>query len=281
MSSQDPSAQVLPIVPNVMLDALREARRLVILTGAGMSAESGIPTYRDAINGLWVKFNPLELGSPAGWAADRDRVWAWSEWRRGMMQRAQPNPGHLAIPKLAKALKKASGPDVTVDVITQNVDNLHERAGSKHVLHLHGTLFAPWCCLCGRRGNFAGPPPTEQILRIPPPKCKYCEGVLRPGVVWFGEGLPNYVWRHAEQLVIDCDVLLVVGTSGLVFPVARLPVMAREDDKWVGEINPNVTELSDKVSLHWQTTAALGLTALIDALRGRSGSRPILSRRQS
>ena len=120
-----------------MLDALRDARRLVILTGAGMSAESSIPTYRDAINGFWVKFNPLELGSPAGWAADRGRVWAWSEWRRGLMQQAQPNSGHLAISKLTKALMKASGHDVTVDVITQNVDDLHERAGSKHVLHLH------------------------------------------------------------------------------------------------------------------------------------------------
>ncbi len=274
MTTLNSSIQNSPTVPQGMLDALLQARRLVILTGAGMSAESGIPTYRDSINGLWARFNPLELGSPAGWAADRDRVWAWSEWRRGMMQRAQPNPGHLAITKLAKALKKASGHDVTVDVITQNVDNLHERAGSKHVLHLHGTLFAPWCCLCGRRWRFAGPPPAEQVLRIPPPKCKYCEGVLRPGVVWFGEGLPNHVWRHAEQLVIDCDVLLVVGTSGVVFPVARLPVIAREDEKWVGEINPNVSELSDKVNLHWQTTAALGLSALLNTLRAPAQPQP-------
>lgn len=191
-----------------------------------------------------------------------------------MMQQAQPNLGHMAISKLAKSLTKASGHEVIVDVITQNVDNLHERAGSKHVLHLHGSLFAPWCCLCGRRGRFAGPPPVEQVLRIPPPKCKYCEGVLRPGVVWFGEGLPNHVWRHAEQLVIDCDVLLVVGTSGVVFPVARLPVIAREDEKWVGEINPNVSELSDKVNLHWQTTAALGLSALLNTLRAPAQPQP-------
>ena len=183
------------------------------------------------------------------------------------MQQAQPNPGHLAIPKLAQTLKKVSGHDVTIDIITQNVDDLHERAGSKHVLHVHGSLFAPWCCLCGRSGRFPGPAPTAPVARIPPPKCKHCEGDLRPGVVWFGEGLPNHVWSHAEQLVVDCDALLVVGTSGVVYPAARLPLMVLEDDKWVGEINPNVSELSDKVSLHWQTTAALGLTALLKALR--------------
>jgi len=273
MATQDSSTQAPPIVPRAMLDVLREARRLVILSGAGMSAESGVPTFRDAMEGLWEKFDPMELASPAAWDADRERVWAWYEWRRGLVQQAQPNPGHLAIPKLAEALKKVSGHDVTVDVITQNVDDLHERAGSKHVLHVHGSLFAPSCCLCGRGEQFAGAPPSEPVARMPPPKCRYCEGVLRPGVVWFGEGLPNHVWRHAEQLIVDCDALLVVGTSGVVYPAARLPVMAREDDKWVGEINPNVSDLSDKVSLHWQTTAALGLTALLDALRGEAVTR--------
>ena len=267
MTTQDPSTQTPPIVPQALLDALHEARRLVILSGAGMSAESGVPTFRDAMEGLWEQFDPLELASPAGWEADRARVWAWYEWRRGLVQQAQPNPGHLAIPKLAETLKIVSGHDVTIDIITQNVDDLHERAGSKHVLHVHGSLFAPWCCLCGRSGRFPGPAPTAPVARIPPPKCKHCEGDLRPGVVWFGEGLPNHVWSHAEQLVVDCDALLVVGTSGVVYPAARLPLMVLEDDKWVGEINPNVSELSDKVSLHWQTTAALGLTALLKALR--------------
>ena len=254
------------VVPTALLEALRQAHRLVILTGAGMSAESGVPTFRDAMDGLWEQFDPLELASATGWDADRERVWAWYEWRRHLVQQAQPNQGHLAIPKLDEALKRVAGHDVTIDVVTQNVDDLHERGGSEHVLHLHGSLFAPWCYQCGRLGQFDGPPPIEPIERIPPPKCKHCDGVLRPGVVWFGEGLPNHVWRHAEQLIIDCDVLLVVGTSGVVYPAAKLPVMARDDGKWVAEINPNRSELSDKVHLHWQTTAANGLAELLKAL---------------
>ena len=272
MTTQNPSTQVPPIVPQAMLDALRKARRLVVLSGAGMSAESGVPTFRDAMHGLWEQFDPAELASADGWNADSDRVWAWYEWRRGLVQKAQPNPGHLAIPKLADAIKNACGHDVIVDVITQNVDDLHERGGSKQVSHLHGSLFAPRCFSCGKPGDFAGPPPSEPIAAIPPPKCQHCDGVLRPGVVWFGEGLPNDVWSHAEVLILDCDALLVVGTSGVVFPAARLPIMARECGKWVGEINPNESDLSDKVNLHWQTTAARGLPSLIEALRKRAPS---------
>ena len=260
-----------PVVPAAMLNALRQAHRLVILTGAGMSAESGVPTFRDAMHGLWEQFDPAELASQAGWDADRDRVWAWYEWRRCLVQQAQPNPGHLAIPRLANALSGYSGHEFNVDLITQNVDDLHERGGSKRVQHLHGSLFEPRCCLCDRQGQFSGPPPVEPVERIPPPKCKHCDGVLRPGVVWFGEWLPEHVLSHAEQLVADCDVLLVVGTSGVVQPAARLPVKARTNGKWVAEINPTRSELSDKVHLHWQTTAAIGLPELVKALQSQVG----------
>lgn len=255
-----------PDVSAAMLNALRQARRLVILTGAGMSAESGIPTFRDAMTGLWEKFDPMQLATPEAWRADRERVWAWYEWRRGLVQQAQPNPGHLAIPRLADAIRKASGHDVTVDVITQNVDDLHERAGSQHVTHLHGSLFAPRCFTCGKPGEFVGPPPSEPIAAIPPPKCRYCDGVLRPGVVWFGEELASPVWHRAAQLVADCDALLVVGTSGVVYPAASLPLLARENKSWVGEINPKASGLSNSVNLYWRVTAAQGLPALIIAL---------------
>lgn len=255
------------VVPAPLLNALRQAHRLVILTGAGMSAESGVPTFRDAMHGLWEQFDPAELASQAGWDADRDRVWAWYEWRRRLVQQAHPNAGHLAIPLIANALQKASGHDVKIDVITQNVDDLHERGGSRRVVHLHGSLFAPRCTLCERHGQFSGSPPAEPVERIPPPKCKHCDGVLRPGVVWFGEGLPDHAWSRAGQLVEDCDVLLVVGTSGVVYPAARLPLTARASGKWVAEINPTRSELSDKVHQHWQTTAAIGLPALLDALQ--------------
>ena len=260
-----------PVVPAALLNALRQAHRLVILTGAGMSAESGVPTFRDAMHGLWEQFDPAELASQEGWDVDRDRVWAWYEWRRRLVQQARPNAGHLAIPRLAKAIGELSGHDVKVDLITQNVDDLHERGGSRRVVHLHGSLFEPRCYLCGRQGQFTGPPPVEAVEKIPPPKCKHCNGVLRPGVVWFGEGLPDHAWSHAEQLVTDCDVLLVVGTSGVVYPAARLPVMARANGKWVYEINPTRSELSDKVHLHWQTTAAIGLPELVTALQLQVG----------
>ena len=266
MTTQNPSTQVPPIVPQGMLDALLPVRRLVILSGAGMSAESGVPTFRDAMHGLWEQFNPEELASATGWRADRDRVWAWYEWRRGLVQQAQPNPGHLAIPRPADTIRKASGHDVTVDVITQNVDDLHERAGSQHVTHLHGSLFAPRCFTCGKPGEFVGPPPSEPIAAIPPPKCRDCEGVLRPGVVWFGEELASPVWHRAAQLVADCDALLVVGTSGVVYPAASLPLLARENKSWVGEINPKASGLSNSVNLYWRVTAAQGLPALIIAL---------------
>ncbi len=255
-----------PDVPAEMLSALRETRRLVILTGAGMSAESGIPTFRDAMTGLWAKFDPMQLATPEAWRADRERVWAWYEWRRRMLLRSQPNPGHLAISQLAGALKSATGHNVTIDIVTQNVDDLHERAGSTHVLHVHGSLFAPFCSGCRRPGQFGGPPPAEQVARLPPPACKHCGGVLRPGVVWFGESLPSEIWQQAESVVNDCDALLVVGTSGVVYPAAGLPLLAKQNRKWVGEINPNVSDLSDQVDLHWQTTAAHGLPALLEAL---------------
>ena len=255
-----------PDVPVAMLNALRQARRLVILTGAGMSAESGIPTFRDAMTGLWEKFDPMQLATPEAWRADRERVWAWYEWRRRMLLQSQPNRGHLAIPKLANALKAATGHDVTIDIVTQNVDDLHERAGSTQVLHVHGSLFAPLCSGCRRPGQFGGPPPVEQVAKLPPPACKHCGGVLRPGVVWFGENLPSEIWQHAESVVSDCDALLVVGTSGVVYPAAGLPLLAKQNRKWVGEINPNVSDLSNQVDLHWQTTAAQGLPELLEAL---------------
>lgn len=272
MTNASPSTYPLGEVPAALLDALRLARRLVIFSGAGMSAESGIPTFREAMHGLWAQFSPEELATPEGWEADPARVWAWYEWRRGLVMRAKPHAGHLALGQLAGALSRFAGHDVVVDVITQNVDDLHERAGVKDVQHLHGSLFAPRCSACGQPGEFAGVSPLEPVASLTPPRCRHCQGFIRPGVVWFGESLPVEVWQRTEALIADCDVLLVVGTSGVVYPAAGLPAAARQAGKWVAEINPVVSELSTHVNLHWQTTAAQGLSSLLETLTTQGAS---------
>lgn len=234
-----------------------------------MSAESGVPTFRDAMHGLWARFDPQELASQEGWDADPARVWAWYEWRRHLVSQAQPHAGHRAIPKLAQAITEQSGRAVSVQVVTQNVDDLHERAGTANVTHLHGSLFAPRCSDCGRAGEFPTAPASTPVEKLDPPRCEQCQGLLRPGVVWFGESLPSREWNNAQALAEDCDVMLVVGTSGVVYPAASLPTAARHSGAWVAEINPTRSAISDNVNLFWETTAATGLDAIL-----RSFSRP-------
>lgn len=272
MTTLSPHTHNSPEPPAILIDALSHARRLVIFSGAGISAESGIPTFRDAMHGLWAQFSPQELASPEGWKVDPARVWAWYEWRRGLVTRAKPHSGHLALAQLAGDLSRFTGHEVRVDVVTQNVDNLHERAGVKEVQHLHGSLFAPRCSVCGQPGEFASLPPLEPVASLAPPRCKHCREFIRPGVVWFGESLPLEVWQRTEALIAHCDVLLVVGTSGVVYPAAGLPATARQAGKWIAEINPTPSELSSHVNLHWQTTAAQGLGSLLQALTARGAS---------
>jgi NAD-dependent deacetylase len=246
-------------VPPLLAEALAKARDIVALTGAGMSAESGVPTFRDAMHGLWARFDPQQLASPEAWRADPDSVWAWYEWRRGQAMRAQPHAGHRALAALAAVRQ--------VTVVTQNVDDLHERAGSADVLHLHGSLFAPRCDTCGEPGRFAGPPPLDDAgeppARLAPPRCAQCAGGhLRPGVVWFGEGLPEDAWLRAARAVDRAELLLVIGTSGLVWPAAGLPGRAQARGTFVAELNPLETPVSPVARVAWRTGAAAGLAAL-------------------
>lgn len=260
--------------PEVLIKALLRARRIVIFTGAGMSAESGIPTFRsagaDPTKELWAKFNPKEMASPDGWSSNKQRVWAWYEGRRGAVLNTQPNAGHLAIAQLADVLHSVQGQTVQVDVVTQNVDNLHERAGSLHVTHLHGSLFAPRCAACARAGTFAPGKPDESLMHLEPPHCQHCGGYIRPGVVWFGEEMPQEPWRHAEDAVEACHAMLVVGTSGVVWPAAELPITAHRLGKFVAEINPTPSNSAPYLTLQWPITAAAGLPALIEALKSRA-----------
>lgn len=251
-------------VPQELLARARATRRIVVLTGAGMSSESGIPTFRDKVSGLWARFRPEDLATPEAFARQPAVVWAWYEARRRQVARAQPNAGHRALGELA-ALPQVEA----LAIVTQNVDDLHERAGSAEVLHLHGSLFAPRCFDCGHA--FALPADDDadapEAASLPPPRCACCGGPVRPGVVWFGEALPDAPWRAAMAQVADADLVLVVGTSGLVYPAASLPITARQHGAHVAILNPDADAGGAPGDIVWQTTAARGLPALVAALR--------------
>ncbi|WP_110946612.1 SIR2 family NAD-dependent protein deacylase [Pseudomonas bohemica] len=203
------------------ITALRKARHVAVFTGAGISAESGIPTFRDRLTGLWARHDPERLETAKAFKEHPQLVWGWYLWRRQQVLQAQPNPAHLAIARLADVGRENT-------VITQNIDDLHERAGSQGVVHLHGSLLTPKCFACHRPAELTQEQlatPAEGAL-IEPPRCARCNGRLRPGVVWFGEDLPAGAWKAATQAARSCDVMLSIGTSGVVMPAARLPDLA-------------------------------------------------------
>ncbi|MCF8978002.1 NAD-dependent protein deacylase [Pseudomonas syringae] len=223
---------------------LQDAQHVVVFTGAGASAESGIPTFRDALTGLWERFDPAQLATPEAFRADPSLCWGWYEWRRQKVGQAKPNGAHLAIAELAKHVPKLT-------VVTQNVDDLHERAGSLDVIHLHGSLHAPRCIDCGL--PYTLPITSEALLeggsRIEPPRCSACSacsGYVRPGVVWFGEMLPEDAWSAGLAAADDCDVFLSIGTSGIVYPAAELPLRALGHGATVVHINPVRFEISSQ-----------------------------------
>ncbi|MBL0918267.1 MAG: NAD-dependent protein deacylase [Hydrogenophaga sp.] len=239
-----------------MLEALREtvraARAITVLSGAGMSAESGVPTFRDALTGLWARFDPQQLATEEAFRRDPRLVWDWYAERREAIARVGPNAGHLA---LAGFQQRHPG---RLTVITQNVDGLHQRAGSPGVLALHGNiaddrwLEAPRAC-CGQ-----GP-----IASGRPPHCPACGNLRRPAVVWFGEMLPEAELEAAQAAAEGCDLMLVVGTSGEVYPAAGLASVARRAGARVVIVNPHETAL-DNVAHQWlRQTAAVALPALL------------------
>ena len=235
-------------------DALRAARRVVVLSGAGMSAESGVPTFREAQSGLWEEFDPSRLATPEAWEADPPFVWAWYAWRVALVRAVEPNAGHRALAELARTH------DVTI--VTQNVDDLHERAGSSRVHHVHGSLFAHRCDTCDAPME-VGPPPAEPVDSLTPPSCDRCGGRARPGVVWFGEMLPGRPWDAAVDAVTSAAAVLVVGTSGLVHPAASLPGLAADARIPVVEVNPGPSGLGSEVSVHVRATAGQALPQLL------------------
>jgi len=214
------AAWIDPVIPA----ALREAEHVVVLTGAGISAESGIPTFREALTGLWETYDPEELATPEGFARQPQVVWDWYVSRRAAIQRAQPNAGHRALVALAARVPR-------VTLVTQNIDGLHQRAGSERVIELHGNIHRS---KCSREGIVIEPLPGA--VERPPP-CPQCGAPLRPDVVWFGEILPLDALDEAEAAAAHCDVFLSVGTSNLVVPAASLPWIAAARGAVVGIVN--------------------------------------------
>jgi NAD-dependent deacetylase len=231
------------------------ARSLFVLTGAGMSAESGIPTFRDAQSGLWARFDPMQLASPEGFRADPSLVWEWYASRREGVRAVQPNAGHVALARFAQQHPGR------LRIVTQNVDDLHQRAGSEGVIRLHGDILQDiWLDRCARDPVCD----TEWAAPGSPPRCAECGNQVRPGVVWFGEMLPVAALTAAERLAQQCDVMLVVGTSGAVYPAAGLAGRARRAGAQVVIVNPEPSEIDDQAHLLLRGTAAHLLPLLLD-----------------
>jgi NAD-dependent deacetylase len=228
---------------------IREARKITILTGAGVSADSGLPTFRGP-GGVWRKHRAEQLATPEGFAADPRLVWEWYDWRRSVIAAAQPNAAHYAIAEFQSRV-----PAVTL--ITQNVDGLHDRAGSTDVAKLHGDIWILRCTVC--RNERVDPTVPLPVL---PPICS-CGGVCRPGVVWFHEPLPAAVWNRAQEASCACDLFLVAGTSAIVYPAASLAPIARRSGARIIEVNLEETPASAEAGLALRGRAAEVLPALL------------------
>ena len=240
-------------IPSPLIDTLHAAQRITVLTGAGISAESGVPTFRDAQTGLWARYRPEELATPEAFQRHPKLVWDWYAWRRELVAGVKPNAAHHALVKLEKQV-------TDFILITQNVDGLHRRAGSRNVLELHGELFRTKCSRCEKAVS------RWQDGGEAPPVCGHCYAWLRPDVVWFGEMLPVNLLQEAEAAAAQCEVFFSIGTSSLVYPAAELPLTALRGGATVVEINPQPTPLSDYVAYTLQGAAGKVLPALLKAV---------------
>ncbi len=239
-------------LPSDLIELLRAANYVAVLTGAGISAESGIPTFREAQTGLWAQYDPQELATTDAFVRNPKLVWEWYAWRRELVAKAKPNPGHVALAEMARHVAR-------FDLITQNVDGLHQSAGSTNVIELHGNLHRTKCF-------------REEIIIDEwadtgevPPRCPRCGDRLRPDVVWFGEVLPSAALHAASQAATECDVFFSIGTSGLVEPAASLARVAMQHGAKLIEINPVATPLTALVTYALQAPSGQVLPALVRA----------------
>ena len=239
--------------PAELIRFLKRAERVVVLTGAGVSQESGLRTFRESQTGLWEQYKPTDLASPEAFQRNPKLVWDWYSMRREKMREVNPNPGHIALVDMARYI-----PDF--NLITQNVDNLHRKAGSPHVIELHGNLQRVKCSLCGQQVK------TWEDTEDEVPTCEFCGGRLRPDVVWFGEALPRAELESAIEAARACQVFFSVGTSGTVQPAASLAFAAHNRGAVVVEINAESTPLTAKANYTFHGKSGEVLPALVQAV---------------
>ncbi len=243
------------MIPPALVDHLRAAHSIVVLTGAGVSAESGVPTFRDAQTGLWVKYRPEDLATPEAFLRNPSLVWDWYGWRKKLVRDVQPNPGHYALVEIENRA-------AVFTLVTQNVDGLHQCAGSRKVLELHGNLQRTKCFDCGDVVA------TSDDIETEPPRCPRCGGLLRPDVVWFGELLPSDLLLQSMQAARECDTFFSVGTSALVQPAASLALFALENGAVVVEVNTQDTPLTVQASFSLRGPSGVVLPELVQAVWG-------------
>lgn len=243
-------------LPKDLIQALDNVETICVLTGAGISAESGIPTFRGP-EGYWAKYRPEELATAEAFLRDPVLVWSWYQHRRDALVTAQPNAGHRALVRIEGAARRFA-------LVTQNVDGLHRMAGSRNQFELHGNIRINRCHNCGSEIDLG-----EFHFQNEVPRCS-CGGMIRPGVVWFGEALPAQAWAAAVQAAESCDCFLSVGTSSLVYPAAGLPQIAMKRASLVVEINTETTPLSAAAAHHLRASAGSALPAIADVLEQRS-----------
>ena len=240
-------------IPTDLIKTLKADPRSAILTGAGISAESGVPTCREAQTGLWSQYDAQELATPEAFARNPQLVWEWYAWRRELICKAEPNPGHLALIRMEDLFSQFV-------LITQNVDGLHRRAGNKNVIELHGDIFRNKCIV--ENTTITSWPDTEDI----PPRCPNCNALLRPDVVWFGESLPKQAISAAWDAAQNCQIFFSIGTSSLIEPAASLPIIALQNGAQVIEVNPHRTPLTPKCTYSLRYPAGEVLPVLIKEL---------------
>ena len=232
---------------------IEKIKKIVVVTGAGISQESGIPTFRGK-DGLWRNHDAMKLATIDAFYDDPKLVWEWYNERRMNIFQAQPNPGHMAIAELEKYAK--------VTVLTQNIDGLHQKSGSSNVLELHGSIVKIKCTVCDYN--------EKNLTEISdlPPLCK-CGNILRPDVVWFGESLPQDVWHNAINFASECDLMIIAGTSLVVSPANTLPIYAKQNNSTLVEINPEETEMSGEMDEIVRSTSAESLPRLVALFKNR------------
>lgn len=231
---------------------LRQARRVAVMTGAGVSAESGIATFR-GFDGLWEGHRPEEVATPEAFRSDPEMVWRFYNARRTQLLKCRPNPAHEALAEIERRCQNFC-------LITQNVDGLHRTAGSQNIIELHGDIWIDRCWDCDHEER------VETVSEEPVPRCDRCGGMMRPGVVWFGETLPPGAIEGAQSAAAQCDVMLVVGTSSLVQPAASLSAFAAHNGAKVVEINPEATPLTHSADLVIAEKAGTAMPTIVEAI---------------